>query len=133
MSFGDFGDLDAVTVDMPRSPYYQDGIRIEDCDWEQATETITLHYCPPMGTSARSIACEITAKRFLLGLRGQPPILNGTLHLPINADESTWEYMSPSAGDDAITGSVVITLLKKLHREWPHILSKNEESTHDSL
>jgi len=93
-----------------------------------------------------SIVCNITAQRFFLGLRGEPPVsrqpscavitvvslfpplqlLDGSLFLPVDPDESTWESTSGAAG--ALSGAVVITLHKKLHREWPQILAKNEAS-----
>ena len=54
-----------------------------------------------------------------------PQLIAGSLFLPVDPDESTWEYTS-GRNDGCRSGPVTITLYKKLHREWPQIVLKNE-------
>ena len=47
--------------------------------WTQTTEDLTLQVSFPPGTSASSVACNVSHSKVAIGLRGQPPIVEGEL------------------------------------------------------
>ena len=44
-------------------------------------------------------------------------VLDGDLYSPVDGEESTWVIED---------GFLILTLLKKLHREWPSIVKNNK-------
>jgi len=117
-------DLDAVTVNLSREPYKQDGAHLPGCEWEQNTDTVILYFQPPAGVSSRGISCKFTQTRFALGVTGITEVLHGAMPFEIDVDESTWEF---------VQGEAVVTLRKKLQRYWPSVVVKNEASTISTL
>lgn len=47
--------------------------------WTQTTEDLTVQVGFPPGTSASSVACNVSNGKVAIGLRGQPPIVEGEL------------------------------------------------------
>eukprot|EP01012_Entosiphon_sulcatum_P060224 TRINITY_DN8505_c0_g1_i1.p3 TRINITY_DN8505_c0_g1~~TRINITY_DN8505_c0_g1_i1.p3 ORF type:complete len:137 (+),score=38.42 TRINITY_DN8505_c0_g1_i1:820-1230(+) len=90
----------------------QDGYR-----WAQTKEDITVTVALPPGTAARQLAVEIRPTHLRAGVKGQAPVIDGTLWAPIKtADgDSTWSV-------DA--GNLVIVLFKRTAEFWGGVVKK---------
>ena len=59
-------------------------------EWEQSLEDINVYIELPPGVVARMLECKITATRFVLGLRGNPPFMDERFEQNVDSDESVW-------------------------------------------
>lgn len=106
---GDF-DLDAVTVNQPRTTFSFKGKAL--CDWAQDTETTSI-FLDVGPLRARELDIKILAERLVISRRASGvtgDILSGALGGENDAEESEWEL---------VDGALHITLRKQLRREWP--------------
>lgn len=58
--------------------------------WKQTLQDVTLNIPVPPGTKARDLTVDIKKTKLKVGLKGQEPILDGTLCKEIKLEESTW-------------------------------------------
>lgn len=78
--------------------------------WTQQLADVTVNVPVPPGTRSRDLVVEIGKKRLRVGLKGQPPMLEGELHKPVKVDDSFWTLEDGR--------EVVVNLQKENGMEW---------------
>ncbi|KAL2610545.1 hypothetical protein R1flu_029118 [Riccia fluitans] len=99
-------------------PNTGNGADLEKYTWTQTLAEVTVHIPLPPGTKSRAVACEIKKKHLKVGLKGQPPVLEGELFNPITVDDSLWSI------EDGKTLAVLLT--KSNQMEWWKSVVKGE-------
>ncbi|XP_075649250.1 protein BOBBER 1 [Castanea sativa] len=96
--------------DSKRVPNVGNGLDLENYSWTQTLEEVTLNVPVPTGTKSRSVVCEIKKSHIKVGLKGQPPIIDGELFRPVKPDDCYWSIEDQSA--------ISILLTKHDKMEW---------------
>nr|POE85142.1 protein bobber 1 [Quercus suber] len=86
------------------------GLDLENYSWTQTLEEVTLNVPVPTGTKSRSVVCEIKKNHLKVGLKGQPPMIDGELFRPVKPDDCCWSIEDQSA--------ISILLTKHEKMEW---------------
>ncbi|KAJ4941342.1 hypothetical protein NE237_016368 [Protea cynaroides] len=94
------------------------GLDLENYSWTQTLQEVTVTVPVPPRTKSRFIACEIKKDRLKVGLKGQPPIIDGDLYQSVKVDDCFWSI------EDAKFISVLLT--KQNQREWWKCLVKGD-------
>ena len=92
--------------------------------WTQELGELTLRLELPPGTAKRDVSCKISAKSIECGLRGQPPLVAGTLHATVRVDECMWQLQD--------SHRLIVTLQKRVvdasdRAWWPRLLEGESE------
>ena len=58
--------------------------------WTQTLSECLVSVPVPAGTKGRDCDVSLTTRRLRVGLKGQPPVLDGELSHPIKAEDSMW-------------------------------------------
>ncbi|KAL8277360.1 hypothetical protein RQP46_010200 [Phenoliferia psychrophenolica] len=58
--------------------------------WRQTLQDVTVSIPVPAGSKGRDLVVEIRKKQLKVGLKGQPPIIEGELAKEVKVDDSTW-------------------------------------------
>ncbi|GFP91300.1 protein bobber 1 [Phtheirospermum japonicum] len=101
-----------------RAPNKGNGLDMDNYSWGQSIQEVTITVPVPPGTKSRAIACEIKKNRISVGLKGQPPILDGELFRPIKVDDCFWSLEDQK--------SISILLTKQDQMEWWKYIVKGE-------
>ncbi|XP_010520979.1 PREDICTED: protein BOBBER 1-like [Tarenaya hassleriana] len=102
----------------PRVPNKGNGLDFDNYSWIQTLQEVTVNIPVPSGTKARFIVCEIKKNHLKVGLKGQPPIIDGELYRPVKPDDCYWNI------EDQKVISVFLT--KHDQMEWWKCLVKGE-------
>ena len=90
--------------------------------WTQELTELTVSVELPPGTAKRDVVCKISPNTLECGLRGQPPIVEGTLHDRVRVDDCMWQLQD--------SHRLIVTLQKLVvdatHRKWWPVLIKGE-------
>ena len=78
--------------------------------WTQQLAEVTVNVLVPVGTRSRDLVVDIGKKRLRVGLKGQPPMVDGELHKPVKVDDSFWTLEDGR--------EVVVNLQKENGMEW---------------
>lgn len=81
--------------------------------WEQTLEDVTVTVPVKAGLTAKMINCKIGKTHLLVGIKGEPPIIDGDLSEPVKASDSMWVIEDSKTGRD-----IVISLVKKTGMHW---------------
>lgn len=101
-----------------RAPNKGNGLDMENYSWIQSLQEVTINIPVPPGTKSRFISCEIKKNHLKVGLKGQPPILDGDLYKSVKVDDCFWSLEDQK--------SVSILLTKQDQMEWWKFLVKGE-------
>ncbi|KAK1431849.1 hypothetical protein QVD17_08578 [Tagetes erecta] len=101
-----------------RAPNKGNGLDMENYSWVQSLQEVTVNIAVPPGTKSRFISCEIKKNHLKVGLKGQPPILEGELYKSVKVDDCFWSLEDQKA--------VSILLTKQDQMEWWKYLIKGE-------
>ncbi|KAI5657682.1 hypothetical protein M9H77_26475 [Catharanthus roseus] len=93
-----------------RVPNKANGLDLDKYSWGQSLQEVNVHIPVPPGTKSRSIACEIKKDHLKVGLKGQPPIIDGELHKPVKVDDCFWSLEDQK--------SISVLLTKQNQMEW---------------
>lgn len=66
------------------------GAQLERYSWTQTLRDVSILAPVRAGLRGRDINCTITATHISFGVRGEPPIVDATLHKPVVADDCMW-------------------------------------------
>ncbi|CAI0546776.1 unnamed protein product [Linum tenue] len=91
-------------------PNKGNGLDLDNYSWTQTLQEVTVLVPVPHGTKSRFVVCDIKKNHLKIGLKGQPPILEGELYKPIKVDDCYWSI------EDQNTISVLLT--KHDQMEW---------------
>lgn len=85
------------------------GGRTEHYVWSQQLSELTVNITLPAGTKSKMIDLDFTNRHLRVGIKGQPPIINGDFHKRIIVEDSFWTFED---------GEVVLSLQKENKMEW---------------
>lgn len=101
-----------------RAPNKGNGQDMENYSWVQSLQEVNINIPVPPGTLSRAIVCDIKKNHLKVGLKGQPPILEGDLYKSVKVDDSFWSLEDKKA--------IAILLTKQDQMEWWKFLVKGE-------
>ncbi|CAD8131856.1 unnamed protein product [Paramecium pentaurelia] len=81
---------DGEKKDDNEKPPIGNGGRTERYIWTQTLEEVQVYIPIPSTVTSKQLTVKIESSSLLVGLKGQPPIVNGQLFEKIQSDESTW-------------------------------------------
>ncbi|OVA14982.1 CS domain [Macleaya cordata] len=91
---------------------------MDNYSWTQSLQEVTVNIPVPHGTKSRLVACEIKKNHLKVGLKGQPPIIDGDLFQSVKVDDCFWSIEDSK--------SISILLTKQNQMEWWKYLVKGE-------
>mmetsp|Transcript_1440 Transcript_1440/g.4165 ORF Transcript_1440/g.4165 Transcript_1440/m.4165 type:complete len:312 (+) Transcript_1440:81-1016(+) len=83
-------DGDGEEEDKGIVPNSGNGADLEHYQWTQTLQECTITVPVPAGTKGRMCDVSISKKKLKVGLKGQPPVLEGELSEPVKVDDSMW-------------------------------------------
>ncbi|XP_073316641.1 protein BOBBER 1-like [Primulina huaijiensis] len=101
-----------------RAPNKGNGLDMEKYTWGQSLQEVNINVPVPPGTKSRFITCEIKKKYLKVGLKGQPPVVEGELFQSVKVDDCFWSLEDQK--------SISILLTKQNQMEWWKYLVKGE-------
>ncbi|KAK9292841.1 hypothetical protein L1049_020821 [Liquidambar formosana] len=99
-------------------PNKGNGLDLEKYSWTQTLQEVTVNVPVPAGTKSRFVVCEMKKNHLKVGLKGQPPIIDGELCQSIKVDDCFWSLEDQQA--------VSILLTKHNQMEWWKSLVKGD-------
>ncbi|KAI5394088.1 hypothetical protein KIW84_060972 [Lathyrus oleraceus] len=72
------------------APNKGNGMDLELYSWTQSLQELNVNVPVPNGTKSKLVICEIKKNHLKVGLKGQPPIIDGDLYKSIKPDECYW-------------------------------------------
>ncbi|KAL8127819.1 protein BOBBER 1-like [Apium graveolens] len=102
------------------APNSGNGLDMENYSWGQSLQEVTINIPVPLGTKSRSISFEMKKKHLKVGLKGQPPIIDGELYQPIKLDDSIWSL------EDQKCISVLLSKQDKM-QWWKYLVKGDPE------
>lgn len=64
------------------APNRGNGLDLESYSWTQTLLEVTVNVPVPKGTKGRFVVCDIKKNHLKVGLKGQPPIIDVSMHVP---------------------------------------------------
>ncbi|CAL0305435.1 unnamed protein product [Lupinus luteus] len=101
-----------------RVPNKGNGLDLEKYSWTQTLPELNVNVPVPEGTKSRFVTVEIKKNHLKVGLKGQPPIIEGELFKPVKPDDCYW-----SIEDQKV---ISILLTKHSQMDWWKCLVKGE-------
>ncbi|CAN6709362.1 unnamed protein product [Malus baccata var. baccata] len=101
-----------------KNPNKGNGLDLEKYSWTQSLQEINVVVHVPPGTKSSFVVCEIKKNHLKVGLKGQPPIIDGELLQSIKPDDCYWSIEDQRA--------VSILLTKHNQMEWWKCLVKGD-------
>lgn len=99
-------------------PNQGNGMDLEKYSWTQTLQELNVNVPVPNGTKSRFVTCEIKKNHLKVGIKGQPPIIDGELYKSIKPDECYWSI------EDQSTLSILLT--KHDQMDWWKCLVKGD-------
>ncbi|KAL9374734.1 hypothetical protein Peur_031613 [Populus x canadensis] len=99
-------------------PNNGNGLDLEKYSWTQTLQEVNVQIPVPSGTKSRFVICDIKKNHLKVGLKGQPPIVEGELYKPIKVDDCYWSI------EDQNTISILLT--KHDQMDWWKSLVKGD-------
>ncbi|CAD6337130.1 unnamed protein product [Miscanthus lutarioriparius] len=93
-----------------RQPNAGNGLDLEKYSWTQQLPEVNITIPVPQGTKSRFVVFDIKKDHLKVGLKGQPPIIDGELYKPVKVDDCFWSI------EDGKTLSILLT--KHNQMEW---------------
>ncbi|CAK8570165.1 unnamed protein product [Lathyrus sativus] len=100
------------------APNKGNGMDLEFYSWTQSLQELNVNVPVPNGTKSKLVICEIKKNHLKVGLKGQPPIIDGDLYKSIKPDECYWSI------EDQNTISILLT--KHDQMDWWKCLVKGD-------
>ncbi|GMI99667.1 BOBBER1 [Hibiscus trionum] len=101
---------DEETSSGVKVPNKGNGLDLENYSWTQTLQEVTVNVPVPSGTRSKFVVCEIKKNHLKVGLKGQPPVIDGELFQAVKPDDCYW-----SIEDNR---SISILLTKHNQMEW---------------
>ncbi|QCE15592.1 protein BOBBER 1 [Vigna unguiculata] len=99
-------------------PNKGNGMDLEQYSWTQTLQEVNVNVPVPNGTKSRFVVCEIKKNHLKVGLKGQPPIIEGELYRSVKPDDCYWSI------EDQCALSILLT--KHDQMEWWKCLVKGD-------
>jgi len=78
--------------------------------WTQTLQELSVTFTLPIGTKAKMLDIDIKNTKLKVGIKGQPPIVDGTLHKAIKCEDSFWTIED--------SRYLVLSIQKQNQMEW---------------
>ncbi|KAL5200032.1 hypothetical protein ABZP36_021235 [Zizania latifolia] len=101
-----------------RKPNAGNGLDLDKYSWTQQLTEVNITVPVPQGTKSRFVVCDIKKDHLKVGLKGQPPIIDGELYKLVKVDDCFWSI------EDGKSLSILLT--KKNQMEWWRSVVKGE-------
>ncbi|KAL9240531.1 hypothetical protein vseg_014738 [Gypsophila vaccaria] len=101
-----------------KAPNKANGLDLENYSWGQSLQEVNVTVPVPPGTTSKFIVCEIKKNHLKVGVKGQPPIIDGDLYKPVKPDDCFWSLEDKKA--------VSILLTKHDQMDWWRAVVKGE-------
>ncbi|KAK7282575.1 hypothetical protein RIF29_11472 [Crotalaria pallida] len=101
-----------------RIPNKGNGLDLENYSWTQSLQEVNVNVPILEGTKSRFVTCEIKMNYLKVGLKGQPPIIEGDLFKPVKPDDCYWTIEDHK--------SISILLTKQDQMKWWKSLVKGD-------
>ncbi|KAF3669213.1 Nuclear migration protein nudC [Capsicum annuum] len=102
----------------PLAPNIGNGLDLDNYSWGQSIQEVNVTIPVPHGTKSKFIVCDIKKNHLTVGLKGQPPIIDGELYQPVKVDDCFWSLEDQK--------SVCVLLTKKDQMDWWKCVVKGE-------
>ncbi len=79
--------------------------------WVQTLQEVDVHIRIPQGIKSKQLAVEFKSKHLKVGVKGQPPLIDGELHAKVKPDDCAWTL-------DSETGKLSLTIAKFNNMDW---------------
>ncbi|KAK4230689.1 HSP20-like chaperone [Podospora fimiseda] len=90
--------------------------------WNQTIGDLDISFTIPAKFKGKDLAITIAKTSISAGIKGQPPIISGTLAHAVHVDDSTWTLTTAPGGNEKV---VEIHLDKVNKMEWwPHVVTE---------
>jgi hypothetical protein len=99
-------------------PNKGNGLDLDNYSWGQSLQEVNVTVPVPPGTKSRSILCEIKKNHLKLGLKGQPPIIDGDFFKTVKVEDCFWSLEDQK--------SVSLLLTKQDKMDWWKCLVKGD-------
>ncbi|XP_066377089.1 protein BOBBER 1-like [Miscanthus floridulus] len=106
----DIMEVDKKEEGNVRQPNAGNGLDLEKYSWTQQLPEVNITIPVPQGTKSRFVVFDIKKNHLKVGLKGQPPIIDGELYKPVKVDDCFWSI------EDGKTLSILLT--KHNQMEW---------------
>ncbi|XP_044473295.1 protein BOBBER 1-like [Mangifera indica] len=107
-----------VNGNKTKAPNKGNGLDLDNYSWTQTLQELSIIIPVPNGTKSRSVVCDIKKNHLKVGLKGQPPIIDGELSQNIKPDDCYWSIEDQN--------SISILLTKQNQMEWWKSLLKGD-------
>lgn len=101
-----------------RAPNVGNGLDLDNYSWGQSLQEVNVNIPVPHGTKSRFIVCDIKKNHLTVGLKGQPPIIDGELYRPVKVEDCFWSL------EDQKSISLLLTKTDKM--DWWKCVVKGE-------
>eukprot|EP00884_Botryococcus_braunii_P012657 jgi/Botrbrau1/21392/Bobra.0216s0012.1 len=98
-------------------PNAGNGADFDQYSWMQTLGDVVLSVPVPPNTKGSMCDVVITPSRLRVGLKGEPPVLDGDLYETVMAEECLWSVVSGKR-DGQVTKAIEVTLQKKDRLHW---------------
>ncbi|GAU24578.1 hypothetical protein TSUD_149190 [Trifolium subterraneum] len=109
------------------------GMDLEKYSWTQTLQELNVNVPVPHGTKSRFLICEIKKNHLTVGLKGQPPIIDGELYKSIKPDECYWSIEDQSMLSILLTKHDQMDWWKCLVKGDPEINTQKVEPENSKL
>ncbi|XP_017255784.1 protein BOBBER 2 [Daucus carota subsp. sativus] len=92
------------------APNAGNGLDMDNYSWGQSLQEVNINIPVPLGTKSRDIVLEMKKNHLKVGLKGQPPIIDGELFQSIKVDDSIWSLEDQK--------SIYVLLSKQDKMQW---------------
>ncbi|KAK7818688.1 protein bobber 1 [Quercus suber] len=99
-------------------PNKENGLDMENYSWGQSLQEVTVNVPVPQGTKSSLLLCDIKTNSLKVGLKGQPPIIDGELFKPVKVDDCIWSLEDKKM--------ITILICKRDQSEWWKSLLKGD-------
>ncbi|KAL3506444.1 hypothetical protein ACH5RR_031826 [Cinchona calisaya] len=101
-------------------PNKANGLDMETHTWGQSLQEVTITVPVPPGSKGRFIVCDIKKSHIKIGLKNQPPILEGELFDSVKMEDCFWSL------EDQKTVSVLLTKQDRMNW-WKSLIKGGPE------
>ncbi|KAG6636309.1 hypothetical protein CIPAW_11G102400 [Carya illinoinensis] len=108
-------------------PNNGNGLDMENYSWGQSLQDVTINVPVAHGTKSSLVLCEIKNNSLKIGLKGQPPIIDGELYKPVKADDCFWSLEDQKSISVLMSKRDQIDWWKSLLKSGPEIDTQKVE------
>ncbi|KAI8526607.1 hypothetical protein RHMOL_Rhmol12G0009300 [Rhododendron molle] len=101
-----------------RAPNKGNGLDMDTYSWGQSLQEVTINVAVPAGTKSRFVVYELKKNHLKVGLKGQPPIIDGELFQSVKVEDCFWSLEDQK--------SISILLTKQNQMDWWKCLVKGD-------